>query len=126
MDTSKFLGKFRDATLDHLKRMNELLLRLEAEPERPDDVTELMREIHTLKGESRMMGYPDMSDLAHAIEDVLKAQQDQGFRTLPDVTDGLFAAFDAVEKLLTEKLGQGSAGVDLPGVLHALAQLRPG
>src|SRR5688572_17556912 len=99
MDVSRFLGKFRDATRDHLRRMNELLLRLEEDPSRDGDVEELMREIHTLKGESRMMGYGDMSDVSHATEDLLKAQEAGGFRGLGDVTDVLFDAFDDVEKL---------------------------
>jgi len=121
VDTSKFLGKFRDATLDHLKRMNEILMLLEQDPSRDEEVTELMREIHTLKGESRMMGYADMSDLSHAIEDVLKAQEDAGFRTLGAVSDPLFRAFDLVEALLREKLGQGDAHID---VEQACADLR--
>ena len=72
MDLSKFLGKFRDATRDHLRRMNGLLLRLEAKPSDSDAVVELMREIHTLKGEARMMGAASMADLAHATEDLLR------------------------------------------------------
>jgi two-component system chemotaxis sensor kinase CheA len=113
---SKFLGKFRDATLDHIQVMNRILLLLEQDPTRSGEISELMREIHTLKGEARMMGYGDMSDLAHAIEDVLRFQQEQGFATLSEVTDEIFEAFDAEEALLREKLGDGPAGVDVPAL----------
>lgn len=122
MDVSKFLGKFRDATRDHLRRMNELLMRLEEDPAKADAVTELMREIHTLKGESRMMGFGDISALSHAIEDLLRAQQDAGFRELSAVTDLLFRAFDDVDKLLREKLSEGPAGVDVDATARALRQ----
>ena len=112
MDTSKFLGKFKDATLDHLQRMDAILLALEENPNRPEEVKELMREIHTLKGESHMMGFGDMADLSHAIEDVLRAQEKAGFAKIGDVTDELFAAFDEIRALLDAKLGQGGAPID--------------
>jgi len=123
---AKFLGKFRDATLDHLQIMNRIVLSLEQDPTRSGQISELMREIHTLKGEARMMGYGDMSDLAHAIEDVLRAQQEQGFVTLAEVTDELFAAFDAEEALLTEKVDETPSGIDVPALCARLEQVAKG
>ncbi|MEM7246788.1 MAG: Hpt domain-containing protein [Acidobacteriota bacterium] len=112
MDSSKFLGKFKDATADHLQRMNELLLQLEQEPDRPEEVKELMREIHTLKGESRMMGFGDMADLSHAIEEVLKVQERGGFVNLAEVSDRLFDAFDLIERLMASKLDESEVDQD--------------
>ncbi len=120
MDLSKFLGKFRDATRDHLRRMNELLLRLEQEPGSEDSVTELMREIHTLKGEARMMGASAMADLAHATEDLLKAQEAARFEGLASVIDLLFAVFDDTDRLLREMLGEAPAEVDVAARCRAL------
>src|SRR5206468_694077 len=112
LDPSRFLGKFRDATLDHVQRLNADLLLLEQDPAQDERVNDVLREIHTLKGESRMMGFGDIAAVAHAVEDLLKSQRDASFRTLAAATDLLFASFDAVLALTRERVDGTPARVD--------------
>ena len=44
-----------------------------AEPEQPEHVTALQRDLHTLKGSARMAGMAAVGDLAHAMEALLDA-----------------------------------------------------
>jgi two-component system chemotaxis sensor kinase CheA/two-component system sensor histidine kinase and response regulator WspE len=66
----RLLGKFRDVTAD---RVDRLAHALSAWEERGgDDLrAEIARELHTLKGEARMMGFAGVAGLAHAAEDLL-------------------------------------------------------
>jgi len=67
---SRLLGKFRDVAADRVDRLAHALAAWE---ERGGDElrAEIARELHTLKGEARMMGFAGVAGLAHAAEDLL-------------------------------------------------------
>jgi two-component system chemotaxis sensor kinase CheA/two-component system sensor histidine kinase and response regulator WspE len=69
----KLLPKFRETTADRIEKIQTALLDLEKGAGGPDNVQELQRELHTLKGESRIMGFVGISQVVHAAEDLLKA-----------------------------------------------------
>ena len=67
----KLLGKFREVTADRVEKLSGALL----EYERGGGAAakdEIARELHTLKGEARMMGFTGLSQVIHAAEDLLK------------------------------------------------------
>ncbi|HSN16356.1 MAG TPA: Hpt domain-containing protein, partial [Anaeromyxobacteraceae bacterium] len=68
----KLLPKFRETTADRIEKIQTALLDLEKGAGGPDNVQELQRELHTLKGESRIMGFIGISQVVHAAEDLLK------------------------------------------------------
>ena len=55
----------------YLNTLNQGLVQLEQEPLNQALLGELFRAAHTLKGAARMMGFNDVQQLAHSIEDVL-------------------------------------------------------
>lgn len=68
----KLLGRFREVARDRAERLVATLLQMgDAQPGELRD--ELARELHTLKGEARMMGFSAISQLAHTAEDLLAA-----------------------------------------------------
>jgi len=54
--------------------MNEDALLLEKSPRDAETIRNLRRSVHTLKGDSAACGYKELSELAHAVEDVLTAE----------------------------------------------------
>ena len=116
----KLLDKFRDVTLDRLRILNQGLLEIEKGNRDPNLINQLMREIHTLKGESRMMGFSDVNLIAHKIEDLLKSLQLREFQFLPNETDILFESLDAVGKLVQKKIGEDKKSVDLLSLTNKL------
>jgi len=66
----RLLGKFREITVDRVERLAQGLVAWE---ERGGDELRaaIARELHTLKGEARMMGFGGVAQLAHAAEDLL-------------------------------------------------------
>jgi two-component system chemotaxis sensor kinase CheA/two-component system sensor histidine kinase and response regulator WspE len=68
----KLLGKFREVTTDRVEKISAALLQLEKGKSR-ESTEELARELHTLKGEARMMGFTGLSQVVHAAEDLLVA-----------------------------------------------------
>jgi two-component system, chemotaxis family, sensor kinase CheA len=59
-------------------------------------VEKLMREIHTLKGEARMMGLLDVSELAHRLEDLLGWARDRQFRVPDHAGDTVYLGLDVI------------------------------
>ena len=66
-DTSKFVESFLSVGKERLLKLEKAVL--ENESLSKEDFEELMREAHTLKGEARMVGFKEISDMAHHLED---------------------------------------------------------
>lgn len=53
-----------------LEQLDEILIRTEKDTLGEEDVAEIFRIMHTIKGSSAMMGLQNMSDLGHSLEDL--------------------------------------------------------
>lgn len=99
IDDKKLLAIFKVEADERLQHMNKSLLVLENDPENKREMEELLREIHNLKGASRLAGFTAIGDVSHKVEDILKSVKD-GEITLTQVTDILFNSFDALQTLV--------------------------
>ncbi|MEO8293120.1 MAG: response regulator [Actinomycetota bacterium] len=91
---AELLELFSQEAGSRLERLAADLLALEAGGDTVAIVASMFREAHNLKGAAAMMGFTDVTDVAHAIEDVLD-QLRGGTREIDEATaDGLLAAFD--------------------------------
>src|SRR4249919_3737540 len=100
--SAELIGIYLEDARGHLAALDQGLLRLEREGVSAEVVTSLLGPLHTLKGNSGMMGYTSIKDYVHRLEDVLGKVRDgsvalgpAGFDCLPG---GASALRDAVEK----------------------------
>jgi two-component system sensor histidine kinase and response regulator WspE len=56
----------------------------------------VLRELHGLKGEARMMGFDDINSLVHEMEELVRASERTGRSLSSGSTDVLLLASDAV------------------------------
>jgi two-component system, chemotaxis family, sensor kinase CheA len=113
----KLLPRFRETTADRVEKISAALLELERGAATAEVSQELARELHTLKGEARMMGFVGISSIVHAAEELLKA--------LPadrpgDRLDALLRATDQLVPLLDAPADGGEAGAKLAAALRDL------
>lgn len=73
MDTSAFTGKFVEEARDRLKSLGNALVRLEAQPQSAEIIADIFRDAHSLKGSAQMLGFIDISHIAHQLEDLFVA-----------------------------------------------------
>lgn len=96
----KFRLQFIEETRERIQTINNLALTLEKDASRQDLVEQLKREMHTIKGGSRILGLKSVAQLAHFFEDFF-VQVMSGDRALPTrITDRLFRALDLMQELL--------------------------
>jgi len=114
----KLLPRFRETTTDRVERISSVLLELEKGAAGPEQREELARELHTLKGEARMMGYVGLSAVVHAVEELLKAAGEAPGR---EQLQALLEACDAVLPLVDQPAEGGPEARALEQKLLGLA-----
>ncbi|HEY3352288.1 MAG TPA: Hpt domain-containing protein, partial [Polyangia bacterium] len=62
------VARFRAGAADRLRRVRHALGEAEAGRAGPEQLKEVARELHTVKGEARMLGMAALSELLHAVE----------------------------------------------------------
>ncbi|WNG26052.1 hybrid sensor histidine kinase/response regulator [Cystobacter fuscus] len=107
MDTESLkrslLQKFQEVSADRLQKIQLGVLDLE-KPTADQAADEVARELHTMKGEARMLGLAAIGQLAHAAEDVLRAER-EGKAATEVATDLLLRACDTIADLLEDHEG---------------------
>src|SRR5215470_896129 len=75
---------------EHLSSARRLMLQLESQAAggRVDEhtVDELLRDFHSIKGLSAMVGMEEVSQISHHIEDYLREMKEPGIEVSADVT----------------------------------------
>lgn len=97
-------GEFRDEARDQLGSLDAALLRLEDDGELPEEErAALLRVLHTLKGNSGMLGRTELAEAVHDLEDVFK--EATGGLTRSEL-DSLFELAAALRRAV-EQIGSG-------------------
>ncbi len=126
MDTNQYLEMFIDESKEHIQACNEHLLELEKNPEDLGIVNEIFRSAHTLKGMSATMGYEDIADLTHKMENVLDAIRNAKILVTTEILDVVFKAVDYLEEMVVDIASGGSGKKDVSALVNALNLIEAG
>ncbi|HEY3065137.1 MAG TPA: response regulator [Methylomirabilota bacterium] len=99
-ETSELLGYFAQEATEHLEAMTSSLLTLERNHADQEELTNLFRSVHTLKGAAYTVSLRTVGDLAHDVEDMLVAVREGGLPMTPSVIEAGFATVDAIRLML--------------------------
>ncbi len=113
IDMSEYKDLFLSESQEHLQAMNQHLLALEQRPDNEEAMNSVFRAAHTLKGMASTMGYEQMAQLAHALEDLLDAVRQHRLMPSPAWFDLAFGAADALQTLLNDIAGDQPASVNV-------------
>jgi len=103
---------FKTASEEHLQKLDEGLLHLEHYPGDRPHLEALLREAHSLKGDSNMLGQKDIGTLAHQIEHLLGSVKRGEIELDGALCDRLYQGMDAIRKLVQEAVTGTPAGVN--------------
>lgn len=126
MDMSKYLEIFIDESKEHLQTINEQLLELEKTPEDMTIVNEIFRSAHTLKGMSATMGFEDLANLTHQMENVLDGIRNHKITVTSEILDVVFQAVDHLEAMIMSIAEGGDGKRDVKEVVERLKRIERG
>ncbi|QHT46676.1 chemotaxis protein CheA [Bacillus sp. SB49] len=126
MEMNQYLEVFLDESREHLQAINDHLLVLEKNPEDLSIVNEIFRSAHTLKGMSATMGYQDLSDLTHKMENVLDAVRNGNIIVDGPVLDVVFDSVDDLEAMVVDIANGGNGERDVQKVVRMLQSIEEG
>ncbi len=96
-DRSLFIGKFSAEAQEHLQKLNEGVLRLERGDADAELMADILRAAHTLKGSARMMGFKEINQVAHKLEDLLLEVKEERLQASHALCDLVFQALDTMD-----------------------------
>lgn len=123
---TQYLDIFIEESKEHLQAINQQVLLLEKSPEELSIVNEIFRSAHTLKGMSATMGYEDLANLTHCMENVLDAIRNKKIIVTTQVLDVLFTSLDHLEAMVVEISEGGSGKRDVSETVTELEALEKG
>ncbi|MFP7494063.1 chemotaxis protein CheA [Terribacillus saccharophilus] len=126
MEIDQYLGVFIEESKEHLQSLNQHLLELEKKPEDMDVVNEIFRSAHTLKGMSATMGYQDLANLTHQMENVLDAIRNHKLTINPDILDVVFEAVDNLEEMVLDIESGGAGTKEVTELVRQLEAIESG
>lgn len=126
MDTNQYLDVFLDESREHLQSCNENLLVLEQNPHDLAIVNEIFRNAHTLKGMSATMGFEDLADLTHKMENVLDAIRNEKITVNSDILDVVFESADHLEAMIDDIANGGDGKRDVSATVAKLKRIENG
>ena len=97
---TKFLSEVREKS----EQLVEGMLLLEVHPENTDILRELMRAAHTIKGSSKMMGYSEAAEQAHALEQCFMDLIEGRVSLSKEYVSSLLQGIDRIKRLFSEEV----------------------
>ncbi len=90
---------YKASSSEHLQKLESELMLLEKNPQDTNAIEEFLREAHTLKGDSRMLGLSEIEMLMHQLEDCVEGIKTGKGEITPELCDRLYRGIDAVNQL---------------------------
>ncbi|MBQ4647505.1 MAG: hybrid sensor histidine kinase/response regulator [Candidatus Gastranaerophilales bacterium] len=86
-ELNEILNIFQQESSEIIASMDEKLLRLEKDGIDKDLAMHLFRDAHSLKGSARMLGFEDIQNIAHKIEDIISLIREDKLVITSKITD---------------------------------------
>jgi len=100
-DQQRILGYFIEEAKEHLETLEKGLMNLSEASEDSEQIDELFRAAHSVKGGGAMLGYGSIQKTAHRLEDAFKVFRD-GKVNVDEKLESLFlSTFDVLQELVT-------------------------
>lgn len=126
VDTSQYLDVFIDESMEHLDVLYNQLLELENNPEDKTIIGEIFRAAHTIKGMSATMGFQDLANLTHNLENVFDAIRYDKIEVQAGIIDVLFETVDHLNAMVKDIINGGDGTRDVTEVNVKLENIEKG
>ena len=119
----ELIGIYVEDARAHLEALDHCLLTLERDGLDPEVVTAVLGPLHTLKGNSGMIGFTSIKDHVHRLEDVFARISESALPLTPDVFDVLFSGASALRDAIEQACQSGEETRSLDAATASLTGL---
>ncbi len=123
IEDAELRALYQTASTEHLQAIEAGLLALETNAQDTSPLDQLLREAHSLKGDSRMLGVTEAETLVHHFEEVLGQWRQGHLEPSPHVFEVLYRALDATKRVVHEAVTGEPAQVNGTAIATELLQL---
>jgi len=111
--SAELVGIYLEDAREHLTLLEAALLRLEREGHDPEVAASLLGPLHTLKGNSGMIGFAGVKDYVHRLEEVFARARDGALVLDAPVLDRLLQGATALRETIESSCAAGRESRDL-------------
>ena len=105
-ELNEILNIFQQESAEIISSMDEKILVLEREENNPDVAIQLFRDAHSLKGSARMLGFDDIQNIAHKIEDIISLVRENKIVLTSKATDVISECLSFISVLINKTVEQ--------------------
>lgn len=117
---TSIVAQFRATSIERLGRIESAWGSLTQRVATAEAETELFHDVHTLKGEARLVGFADVVLITQRLEDLLVAARRRRYRVTEDVDVLVTMAVQFIRMLLRKRAGASQGGIDINGFLKQI------
>lgn len=117
------ITRFRTLSLERISRVEATWNSLANGLHDQAAVRELSRDLHTLKGDSRMVGFDEIHVLAHKLEELFALATQLDYRVSDDVEFVVTMAIQFLGMMLRKKSSNVNSGIDLDGFVRQVDEV---
>ncbi len=114
------VNRFRTSAAEKIERVESSWLGLVEGRAEAAEAELVRRHLHTLKGDARMVGFPEVSLVCHRLEDLFAVAEGRLFHVPETLNLMMTMGLRFVAMLVMNKPGATPAGVDLDGFIREL------
>lgn len=98
IDLSSYKGLYVKTAREYIVKMRDALTQLKNQPDSKDAIESLFISVHSIKGQSQVMGYQETGRLSSVVEITYRAAKEGQKIITPAILDGTASAIDWLDK----------------------------
>lgn len=119
-DMTEIIDDFLLESDELVSSLDSNLVKLETEPENIDLLNEIFRAAHTIKGTSSFLGFDQITDLTHKMEDILNKLRKAELSVTPSIMDLLLESLDILKALVENVRENKNERLELDDIIGRL------
>lgn len=119
----EFLMIFLEEGKEHLQSLNTNVLELEKNMNDTTIINEIFRSAHTFKGMSSTMGFVNIANLTHEMENVLDKIRTKKLSVNEKIVDVIFRCIDDLERMTLDVENGGQGDLDVSETIAILNEI---
>ena len=105
-ELNEILNIFQQESMEIISSMDGKLLMLEKDGANNEIAMQLFRDAHSLKGSARMLGFEDIQNLAHKIEDIISLVKEEKLTMTSNIADTISECLEFISSLINKPVSQ--------------------